>query len=152
MKARYYDPSLGRFVSQDTAKDGVDWFAYCDNNPVNEADSDGKMAGVIAVILLAAVASFYAYVGNIIGYDWFLDTCIDSSDPPLPRKMLTLGGSLTADITGGTIGFLLRGAMYGSGIGFAALGGALGIAAIVGFIIGFESGVIEAEIDAIDSY
>ena len=36
------DPALGRFVSQDPKCDGVNWFVYCGNNPVNSIDADGK--------------------------------------------------------------------------------------------------------------
>ncbi len=42
MRARYYDPNTGRFVSQDTAKDGQNWFTYCNANPVNLIDPQGK--------------------------------------------------------------------------------------------------------------
>ena len=42
MRARYYDPAVGRFISQDTAKSGNNWFAYCGNDPVNNIDKDGK--------------------------------------------------------------------------------------------------------------
>jgi RHS repeat-associated protein len=42
MKARYYDPSTGRFESQDTGGQGDNWFAYCADNPTNLVDADGK--------------------------------------------------------------------------------------------------------------
>ena len=42
MRARYYDPSLGRFFSQDPGKSGSNWFVYCDGNPVNKLDKTGK--------------------------------------------------------------------------------------------------------------
>ncbi|MBL8065834.1 MAG: RHS repeat-associated core domain-containing protein [Chthonomonadaceae bacterium] len=42
MRARYYEPSTGRFVSEDPAMDGSNWFAYCSNNPVNYLDFTGK--------------------------------------------------------------------------------------------------------------
>jgi RHS repeat-associated protein len=42
MRARYYEPTSGRFVSEDPARDGGNWFAYCGNNPVGFADSSGK--------------------------------------------------------------------------------------------------------------
>ena len=41
MRARYYDPVGGRFVSEDPAKDGGNWFGYCRANPINFADSNG---------------------------------------------------------------------------------------------------------------
>ena len=42
MRARYYDPELGRFLSEDPIKDGENWYAYCVNNPANTVDADGK--------------------------------------------------------------------------------------------------------------
>jgi RHS repeat-associated protein len=38
---RYYDASTGRFLSKDVAKDGRNWFAYCNSNPIAFADPDG---------------------------------------------------------------------------------------------------------------
>jgi RHS repeat-associated protein len=38
---RYYDPSIGRFVSSDPIHDGGNWYAYCDNNPVSANDPLG---------------------------------------------------------------------------------------------------------------
>jgi len=34
--------SLGRFISEDPARDGANWFEYCRSNPVNAVDPDGK--------------------------------------------------------------------------------------------------------------
>jgi RHS repeat-associated protein len=41
MRARYYEPGSGRFISEDPAMDGLNWFAYCGNDPVNYADDSG---------------------------------------------------------------------------------------------------------------
>ena len=40
--ARYYDPEIGRFISEDPGKDGNDWFAFCGNNPIRYFDPDGQ--------------------------------------------------------------------------------------------------------------
>jgi RHS repeat-associated protein len=42
MQARYYDPGLGRFVSEDPGRNGVNWYVYSDGNPVNNVDATGK--------------------------------------------------------------------------------------------------------------
>lgn len=42
MRARFCDTSSGRFVSEDPARNGINWFTYCENNPVSQTDFDGK--------------------------------------------------------------------------------------------------------------
>lgn len=44
MRARYYDPTIGRFISEDPACSGRNWYAYCRNNPTNAVDPDGCVA------------------------------------------------------------------------------------------------------------
>ena len=41
LRARYYDPSLGRFTQSDPARDGVNWYVYCSNNPLAFIDPLG---------------------------------------------------------------------------------------------------------------
>ena len=50
MRARYYDPSIGRFISEDPAKRGLNWFAYCSNNPANMRDRSGKDGEMIETL------------------------------------------------------------------------------------------------------
>ncbi len=53
MRARYYEPGSGRFISEDPAMDGGNWFAYCGNDPVNRFDRNGK-------------TSFFAEMNNLM--------------------------------------------------------------------------------------
>jgi len=39
--ARYYDPLIGRFITQDPAQSGLNWYVYAANNPVNNVDPTG---------------------------------------------------------------------------------------------------------------
>ena len=44
LRARYYDPSIGRFISEDpirSNKGGGNWYTYCANNPVRFTDPSG---------------------------------------------------------------------------------------------------------------
>ena len=41
LQARYYDPNIGRFVSEDPAMDGDNWYVYCGNDPINMVDPSG---------------------------------------------------------------------------------------------------------------
>jgi len=43
MRARYYDPEIGRFISEDPNGDGVNWYLYAEGNPVNMVDVEGKI-------------------------------------------------------------------------------------------------------------
>jgi RHS repeat-associated protein len=44
MRARYMDPVTGRFISEDPAKDGGNWFEYADSSPTNRVDATGKFS------------------------------------------------------------------------------------------------------------
>lgn len=41
LRARYYDPTSGRFTTVDPAKDGLNWYSYCANNPILFSDPTG---------------------------------------------------------------------------------------------------------------
>ena len=41
MRARYYEPSVGRFISQDRAREGTNYYVYCHNNPIRLQDPTG---------------------------------------------------------------------------------------------------------------
>ena len=38
LRNRYYDPKIGRFISEDPAKSSSNWYVYCGNNPVKFTD------------------------------------------------------------------------------------------------------------------
>ena len=41
LRNRYYDPTTGRFITEDIAHDGLNWYVYCRNNPIMLIDPNG---------------------------------------------------------------------------------------------------------------
>ncbi|MFN3652079.1 MAG: RHS repeat-associated core domain-containing protein [Armatimonadota bacterium] len=66
--ARYYDPSVGRFISRDPMGCGggdPNLYRYCANNPVAATDPSGEAAIVIAALVVLAVVFVVTSSGQI---------------------------------------------------------------------------------------
>jgi RHS repeat-associated protein len=48
-RARYYSAVLGRFVNEDPAKDGLNFYAYADGDPIDFSDPSGLSAASVLV-------------------------------------------------------------------------------------------------------
>jgi len=44
MRARYYEPSSGRFLNRDLCGSGLNWYVYCGDDPVGRVDISGQNA------------------------------------------------------------------------------------------------------------
>ena len=44
LRNRYYDSTTGRFITEDPVKDGLNWYAYANNNPIMYADPNGLLS------------------------------------------------------------------------------------------------------------
>jgi RHS repeat-associated protein len=60
MRARYYEPSTGRFISEDPARDGINWFLYASNSPGLRVDQTG-LSDVIA-----STWTWFALMGTLL--------------------------------------------------------------------------------------
>jgi RHS repeat-associated protein len=59
-RARYYEPGSGRFINEDPAMQGRNWFVYCGNDPIGRVDPNGKVWTLIGQVAAAFVIGFIA--------------------------------------------------------------------------------------------
>jgi RHS repeat-associated protein len=109
MRARYYDPSVGRFISEDPIGFGggdVNLTAYVGNNPVLLVDPDGEWGQIIAGAIYGGISGFTA--GAMKGNVW-----------------AGIFGGVAGGVAGGIVGSVMpAGSGYvGSIIGGATAGG-----------------------------
>lgn len=115
LKTRYYDPETGRFINMDSLKylapdkiNGLNLYAYCDNNPVMKSDPMGTnpedwlnwLVGALKVIggaLLIAVGGYITYKTalSIVPFSGFVTQ--------LGVSMMAYGGLLAASVFSDTI-------------------------------------------------
>jgi RHS repeat-associated protein len=67
MRARYYEPGTGRFISEDPALDGANWYTYCANIPNNCADRTGKARTYSVPADLGTIVAFTGIVVTFLG-------------------------------------------------------------------------------------
>jgi hypothetical protein len=109
---RYYLPEVGRFISEDAARSGINWYAYCGNNPLRKIDPSGladlnitnyflqtpfyDRPGTPLIEVRAIVIHWTAYVSSVEGVkiDWERDDYRD----PTRQASTQLGVGPTGDI------------------------------------------------------
>jgi hypothetical protein len=131
MRARYYEPISGRFVSQDSRKSGLNWFAYASSSPVNFVDGDGHS------IDSWPTENVENFDGNLI-FALFLTICAYAVLPQVPGPFSDFRGSgwvLAVLLLTGAAGVLANafGCPPGSSLALAnVLTGATTLAGIIG--------------------
>ena len=68
--ARWYDPKLGRFTTEDPARDGINWFIYCLNNPLRWIDPTGIIFKAPSVVISQSDQRWKkSFLGGLPNYD-----------------------------------------------------------------------------------
>ena len=100
LKSRFYDPSIGRFISADSLEyidphtvGGVNLFAYCNNNPVMNVDPSGHLVITTTILGWTIAAGFF--VGGAFGAAYGAMTAASLGQNVLAGAALgLLGGAL----------------------------------------------------------
>ena len=137
LQSRYYDPEIGRWINADSLLSqgsvlGNNMFAYCLNNPVNMADTTGKLPFFLVTAAIGAVAG--AIAGGVIaaknGGNVWAGIGIGAAAGALigTGAGMAAGAALAGSITATT------GAVMAGGSTLAATVGAGGLSAGISYI------------------
>ena len=122
LRARYYNPSTGRFISEDSYKGDVkdpaslNLYTYCKNDPVNNVDPTGHVTQEQQHLINMAE---HAWKGGYISYDDYAANVRRNGGTPVARKRAP-----ASSVSSG-----VRNIMYASGapsqtvLGFSKLSG-----------------------------
>jgi RHS repeat-associated protein len=87
MRSRYYDPQLGRFISEDPigVAGGINPYEYAGNDPINRRDASGLdycfwMWGTYSTDIPASGGN----IGGITIHDYSFPICVDDGGPSAP--------------------------------------------------------------------
>jgi RHS repeat-associated protein len=72
-KGRYYDPIVGRFLSQDPAHDGTNPYRYVGNDPLNRVDPTGLMTSFLGGAANALGSAVSTIGGGLLNYQFPLN-------------------------------------------------------------------------------
>ena len=174
LQSRYYDPAICRFINADTFATtdangflSANMFAYCENNPVNYSDANGRsfvscllggIVGLAASVAIAKVAGSSGWDLALAAIEGFITGAITRSDVALiiGATFSVINGvitgirykSVSAGIAVATTSFVLK-CISSNGINMA-LGEKLGAGASRAFdsTIGFGMGISSAALDS----
>ena len=115
LRARYYDPQLGRFISRDPLSlvGGGNLYAYALNNPVRYVDSSGTFAHIVAGAGIGAVTGAgMGLVNGLLagksGWDLAKDVAIGSASGAAGGALTAALGPFAAPYIAGAAGGLLN--------------------------------------------
>ncbi|XP_064637828.1 uncharacterized protein LOC135494016 [Lineus longissimus] len=131
VRARVYDPEMGRFISMDPYHHGrqgtTNSYAYCNNNPLDCKDANGEWLQFVAAAgLIGGVVNTIATTGWSVSQGMSNGQTFIQSLPSLGN---VAGSFVTGALTGAAIaGGALPGAMAGTTLVGGFVGGAAGTA------------------------
>ncbi len=94
MRARFYEPTSGRFIKEDPARQSQNWFAYCSSNPMMHTDQSGKVEDI----------NCYA-IGMLIGTIAFIAAIVCAAGPPGEATLVATAAALAISAAGWALAY-----------------------------------------------
>ncbi len=148
--ARYYDPTIGLFISADTIvqnfsdPQAINRYSYCRNNPLIYVDPSGHLFGIDDILIGAAIGAVIGGFGAAAtGGDIFQGMMLGAIGGSFMGAAAGYGFAATA--AAGAISGGITSAIAGGDIGKGALFGAIGAAAGYGLGLGLGNLGVESE-------
>lgn len=151
LKTRYYDPEIGRFITIDGIEyldpetiNGLNLYAYCNNNPVSNVDANGNKwwHWVVGIVLVAATTvAMVATAGlaaTVIGVSSSVATAmmVGAGIATATAGIVNLGIQASQGVEEFNLGSLMVDMLFSGTVGMIAAG--VG-AAIGGYSIGAKT-------------
>ncbi len=163
LSSRYYSPELCRFISPDSVDyldpssiNGLNLYAYCNNDPINYADPSGHVAisiglllaigGIVGAVIGAGASVAGQYLANGCSWENFswgqlaLDTVLGGVSGMLSMSPLGWGTMIAANagigFVGAVGGHLINGSDFSKLSTWVDIGLSTGLGALVGVVGG----------------
>ena len=163
LSSRYYSPELCRFISPDSVDyldpssiNGLNLYAYCNNDPINYADPSGHVAisiglllaigGIVGAAIGAGASVAGQYLANGCSWENFswgqlaLDTVLGGVSGMLSMSPLGWGTMIAANagigFVGAVGGHLINGSDFSKLSTWVDIGLSTGLGALVGVVGG----------------
>jgi hypothetical protein len=140
---RDYSPTLARFTTVDPIRDGTNWFAYVNNDPVNWIDPDGEIP-VLVGAAIGFVSSSITEVGSrMISGQSFTEAVYDVAHDKSAMANIfvsTVSGALTSGLSSTVLNSVTNSIKAIAGIGVNTISKT----ATAAVIINTASGAVDA--------
>jgi RHS repeat-associated protein len=144
MRARYYDPEVGRFISEDPIGfDGgdVNLYAYVQNNPILIIDPNGEWGQIVAGAIYGGISGFTA--GAIKGNIWagIAGGVAGGVVGAAVGTVMPAASGYIGSMVGGAISGMIGGAVAG-GVASGISGTSITKGVVIGGAVGLGSGAL----------
>jgi RHS repeat-associated protein len=111
---RDYQPEVARFTTIDPIRDGANWFAYVNNDPVNYTDPDGRAINFVIGAVVGFLSSSVAEVGGRMALGQNFGEAVKNTFTDLASLAVIGASTVIGAVTSGVSGLAVSAATKGT--------------------------------------